>query len=144
MSRGGIIPISHSQDTAGPMARTVADAADAARRARRRRPAATPRGRGQRARGQPTTRASSIPTGCGARASAWRAPKYFGYSDATALAEEALEVLQGEGAILVDPANIRTAAQHDDAELDGAAATSSRPTSTPTSRARLERRRSRR
>jgi amidase len=27
VSRGGIIPISHSQDTAGPMARTVADAA---------------------------------------------------------------------------------------------------------------------
>jgi amidase len=27
VSRSGIIPISHSQDTAGPMARTVADAA---------------------------------------------------------------------------------------------------------------------
>jgi amidase len=27
VSRGGVIPISHSQDTAGPMARTVADAA---------------------------------------------------------------------------------------------------------------------
>ena len=27
VSRAGIIPISHSQDTAGPMARTVADAA---------------------------------------------------------------------------------------------------------------------
>ena len=27
VSRAGIIPISHTQDTAGPMARTVADAA---------------------------------------------------------------------------------------------------------------------
>ena len=27
MSRSGIIPIAHTQDTAGPMARTVADAA---------------------------------------------------------------------------------------------------------------------
>jgi amidase len=27
VSRGGIVPISHSQDTAGPMARTVRDAA---------------------------------------------------------------------------------------------------------------------
>ena len=39
VSRSGIVPIAHSQDTAGPMARTVADAADAARR---RWPAPTP------------------------------------------------------------------------------------------------------
>ncbi len=32
LSRSGIVPIAHSQDTAGPMTRTVADAARAARR----------------------------------------------------------------------------------------------------------------
>ena len=31
VSRAGIVPIAHSQDTAGPMARSVADAVDAAR-----------------------------------------------------------------------------------------------------------------
>ena len=39
VNRAGIIPIAHSQDTAGPMARTVADAAILLRRARRPRPA---------------------------------------------------------------------------------------------------------
>ena len=62
VSRSGIIPISVSQDTAGPMARTVADVAllltamagvDAGRSGRR---------RGRRARSPPTTRRSSRPT----------------------------------------------------------------------------------
>ena len=51
VSRSGIIPISHSQDTAGPMARTVADAAIAALgddRCRRGRSARRPQ-RGRRA-----------------------------------------------------------------------------------------------
>ena len=45
VSRAGIIPISHTQDTAGPMARTVARRGDPARRAGRRRPATTRRRR---------------------------------------------------------------------------------------------------
>ena len=63
VSRSGIIPISHSQDTAGPMARTVADAAAlltaiAGRRSRTTRPPPAAR---QHAR--PTTRAFLDPEG---------------------------------------------------------------------------------
>ena len=43
VSRAGIIPISHTQDTAGPLCRTVADAATLLRRARGRSIRATPR-----------------------------------------------------------------------------------------------------
>ena len=48
VSRTGIIPIAHSQDTAGPMARTVADAAALLNANGRRRPAG--RGHGRRRR----------------------------------------------------------------------------------------------
>jgi amidase len=45
--------------------------------------------------------------------------KFFGYSDATdRVAEDALELLRGEGAILIDPANVPHAGEYDDAELD--------------------------
>ncbi len=53
VSRAGIIPISHTQDTAGPMARTVADAAaaaDGARRGGSRAIRATAAGKGRAAR----------------------------------------------------------------------------------------------
>jgi len=54
----------------------------------------------------------------GARIGVARA-KFFGYSDVTdRLAEAALGVLRGEGAILVDPADIPHAGQYDDPELD--------------------------
>ena len=81
VSRAGIIPISHTQDTAGPMARTVADAARAARRAGRRRSArrrddrARPRTRGR------TTRRRLDPDALGARIGVAR-KRYFGYSAA--------------------------------------------------------------
>jgi amidase len=46
-------------------------------------------------------------------------PKYFGNHPATdALAEEALKLLKAEGAILVDPAPIATAAKIDEPELE--------------------------
>lgn len=116
VSRAGIIPISHSQDTAGPMARTVADAAlllsviagwDA---------------------DDPATavikdktaidyRTFLDPKGLkGARIGVAR--KYFGFSDPVdAMMETALNAMRSQGATLVDPADIETFGKFDDTEL---------------------------
>jgi amidase len=116
VSRSGIIPISHTQDTAGPMTRTVRDAAillgvlaapDDADPASRKpgRPAGVDFTRMLDARGLR-----------GARIGVPR-PVYFGYSpDTDALAEKALLVLKDAGAIVVDPAPIGTATSLDGPE----------------------------
>ncbi|MEO5588677.1 MAG: amidase, partial [Gemmatimonadaceae bacterium] len=118
VSRAGIIPIAHSQDTAGPMARTVTDAALllTAMAGVDPRDSATAAGR---------TRASSDYTRfldanalTGARIGVAR-EKFFGYSgDADRLVEEALAEMKRRGAIIVDPANIPTAAKFDDSEFE--------------------------
>src|SRR5213592_3277556 len=97
----GIIPIAHSQDTAGPMARTVADAAALLG-------ALTGREYG----------ASLNPAGLrGARIGVAR-KKFFGYSPETdALVEAAIDVLRREGAVIVDPADIPHGGEYDDSEL---------------------------
>ena len=88
----GIIPIAHSQDTAGPMARTVADAAALL---------------GALAARDYT--ASLDPAGLrGARIGVAR-KKVFGYSpEADALVEAAIDVLRRQGAVIVDPPTFRT------------------------------------
>ncbi|NVJ18831.1 amidase [Myxococcus sp. AM010] len=118
VSRAGIIPISHSQDTAGPMTRTVADAAallsvlvgvDPA-------DAATAASRGKAHADY--TRFLDVDGLKGARIGVPR-ERFFGYHPATdALVEEALALMKSRGAILVDPAPIPTAAQLDAPELD--------------------------
>jgi amidase len=118
VSRAGIIPISHTQDTAGPLCRTVADAAALLSALA----GADPR--------DPATAASSghvekdytaflKKDGIrGARIGVARA-KFFGYSDVTdKLADEAVEVLRREGAVVIDPADIPHAGEYDAAELD--------------------------
>ena len=118
VSRAGIIPISHTQDTAGPLCRTAADAAalltvlagvdprDTATAA-------------AKAHLQPDYTRFLDPNGLrGARIGIPRA-KFFGYSDVTdRLAEDALEVLRRNGAVLVDPADIPHAGEYDDDELE--------------------------
>ncbi len=96
----GIIPIAHNQDTAGPMARTVADAAvllDALT------------GRDY---------SSGLTGGLrGARIGVAR-KKVFGYSpDADALVAAAIDVMRREGAVIVDPAEIPHFGEYDDSEL---------------------------
>jgi amidase len=117
VSRSGIIPISHTQDTAGPMTRTVADAAillAAMTGVDERDPATAPSaGRAVDYRG--ALKADGLK---GARIGVAR-KRYFGYSPATdRLIEAALEDMKAAGAVLVDPADIPTAARLDDCELE--------------------------
>jgi amidase len=116
VSRSGIIPISHSQDGAGPMCRTVRDAAillgaltgvdpeDTA--------TAASAGKSQTDYAQYCDRNGLK----GARIGVAR--KYFGFSDTVdALMEQALAAMKQQGATLVDPADIETFGKFDDSEL---------------------------
>nr|MBA2564222.1 amidase [Gemmatimonadota bacterium] len=120
VSRVGILPIAHSQDTAGAMARTVTDAAvllavlagadqcDPATTAKRR-----PRGTDYTA----ALRADGLR---GARLGVAR-EGYFGYSEETdRLIEEAVAEMARLGAVIVDPADVPTAEElgSSPAELD--------------------------
>jgi amidase len=116
VSRSGIIPISHSQDGAGPMCRTVRDAAILL---------------GALTGADPDDSATAASVGkfqsdyarfcdpnglSGARIGVAR--KYFGFSDAVdALMEQSLDVLKKQGATIVDPADVETLGKFDDSEL---------------------------
>jgi amidase len=116
VSRAGIIPISHTQDGAGPMCRTLKDAAillgaltgvdpdDAATGA---------------SAGKSQTEYAQYcdPNGLkGARIGVAR--KYFGFNDAVdALMEQSIEMMKKQGATIVDPADIETLGKFDDTEL---------------------------
>lgn len=117
LSRAGIIPISHSQDTAGPMARTVADVAIllGALAGVDERDEATRESRGKAAADYTKF---LDPHGLkGARIGVAR-KKLFGYSPAAdQVTEAALTVLKEHGAILVDPADIETEGEMGDDEL---------------------------
>ena len=129
VSRSGIVPIAHSQDTAGPMARTVTDAMVllAALIGSDPDDAATTRGGGIGA--GPAGAGGSGPT-------RWSAPtldrdalrgarigvvrnRLFGYSAAAdAIAEAAIADMKARGAVIVDPANIPTLGKFDESEFD--------------------------
>ncbi|MCX7176292.1 MAG: amidase [Proteobacteria bacterium] len=117
ISRNGIIPIAHSQDTAGPMTRSVADAAllltalagiDA-------RDAATAESAGH---SHDYTRFLDVDGLRGARIGVVRS--YFGGRNdlVSAVVEEALRVLKAKGAILVDPVELPNATKYGQTELD--------------------------
>lgn len=117
VSRRGIVPISHTQDTAGPMARTVADAAALL---------------GVLAGVDPDDAATAAagghieadytkfldPNGLkGARIGVART-KFFGYSAVTdKLVQAAIDAMKQAGAVIVDPADIPHAGEYDDAEF---------------------------
>ena len=116
ISRAGIIPISHSQDTAGPMCRTVRDAAILL---------------GVLTGADPEDQATAASAGksqtnyeqyCdanglqGARIGVAR--KYFGFSDAVdALVEHSIDIMRKQGAVIVDPADIPTLGKFDGSEM---------------------------
>jgi amidase len=116
VSRAGIIPISHSQDGAGPMCRTVRDAAILLGALTGVDPedSATAPGAGKL---QTDYAQYCDPKGLkGARIGVVR--KYFGFNDAVdALMEESIDVMKREGATIVDPADIETLGKFDDTEL---------------------------
>jgi len=118
VSRSGIVPIAHSQDTAGPMARSVRDAAillGAMAGVDARDPATAVAKGHVEADYTGVLDANGLK---GARIGVVR-DHYFGYSPkADAIAEEALQALRDAGAVLVDPANIPTAGQWGDSEFE--------------------------
>jgi len=116
VSRSGIIPISHSQDTAGPMARTVRDVAIllGAMAGADPQDAATA---DSRAKLYPDYIRFLDPAGLkGARLGVVR--KYFGFNDAV---DQLMDSLLGEmkraGAEIIDPADIPTIGKFDESEL---------------------------
>jgi amidase len=116
ISRSGIIPISHSQDTAGPMCRCVADAAALLGVLTGTDP------------GDPATKESAGKSlkdytkfldkdGLkGARIGVAR--KFFGFNDRVdQLMNQAIDVMKQNGAVIVDPADIPNTGKYDDTEF---------------------------
>ncbi|HET7583715.1 MAG TPA: amidase [Gemmatimonadaceae bacterium] len=117
VSRTGIVPISHTQDTAGPMARTVADAA-ALLSALTGVDAADPATADSRSHAEADyTRFLDANGLRGARIGVAR-KRFFGFDpNVDRLAEEAIAAMKSAGAIIVDPADIETAGEFDDSEF---------------------------
>jgi len=112
VGRSGIIPIAHSQDTAGPMARTVGDAAAllSAMAGLDPRDRITNQGAGKAQRDY--TRFLDPDSMRGARIGVAR--NYFGFHDRVdVLMEEAIEVMKELGAVLVDPADIESRGKYE-------------------------------
>ena len=117
ISRSGIIPISHSQDTAGPMARTVSDAAvmlglltgldsgDEATSA------------AEDKKSEDYSRFLDADGLKGTRIGVAR--NFFGFNDMVdQLMEEAIKNMREKGAEIIDPANIETEKEIGDIEFD--------------------------
>ena len=117
VSRAGIIPISHSQDGAGPMTRTVKDAAMILG-ALTGTDARDPATRASQGNAQSDYTRFLDPDGLrGARIGVAR--KYFGFSEnVDALMNGLLDGMKQQGAVLIDPADIPTFGKFDDSEME--------------------------
>ncbi len=118
ISRVGIVPISHSQDTAGPMTRTVADAAVLLSVMGGTDPADSATRDSDAKRERDYTKFLDEHGLAGARLGVVR-ERLMGYSPATdRVMDAAIADLKRLGAVIVDPANIPTIGQFDDTELE--------------------------
>ncbi|HEY3579391.1 MAG TPA: amidase [Pyrinomonadaceae bacterium] len=117
VSRAGIIPISHSQDTAGPMARTVTDAAILLG-ALTGEDARDPMTR--ESRGKAATDYTKFLDRDGLRGMRIGvARKHFGFSDRVdKLIDDHIAAMKRLGAVFVDPADIPTTGKFDASEFD--------------------------
>jgi len=117
ISRAGIIPIAHSQDTAGPMTRTVRDAAIVL---------GALTGVDERDPLTMTSREHVHPDYTkfldadglkGARIGVAR--QYFGFNDRVdKLMNDAVDTIKRLGATIVDPTDMKTSGKYDDTETD--------------------------
>jgi amidase len=117
VSRSGIIPIAHSQDTAGPMARTVTDAAIllGAIAGVDPRDAITQESSGKSLTDY--TRFLDRNGLQGARIGVAR--RYFGFnSEVDRLANDAIEAMKRAGATIVDPVDLAPSKEYEDSELE--------------------------
>jgi amidase len=119
LSRSGIVPIAHSQDTAGPMTRSVADAAvllaamagadpdDSTTNVAARQSAPADYSKALDANGLKGARIGIV------------RDKLFGYSGAAdRLADAAIQTMKQQGAIIVDPVKIPTLGKFGDSEFE--------------------------
>lgn len=117
VSRAGIIPIAHSQDTAGPMARTVTDAAILLAALA----GVDPRDQATNAsRGKSFTDYTQFLNKDGLRGMRLGiARKHFGFNERVdKLMDDLLAEMKRLGAVLVDPADVPTTGKFDDSELE--------------------------
>lgn len=117
VSRAGIIPIAHSQDTAGPMARTVADAAAILGTLT----GIDPRDPETRnsARGSRTDYNKFLDSNGLKGVRLGIARKHFGFSDQVdKLMNDLLAEMKKQGAVMVDPSDIPTTGKFDGSELE--------------------------
>lgn len=116
VSRSGIIPISHSQDTAGPMCRCVADAAallGVLTGTDPRDPATN------ESNGKALTDYTKFLDKDGLKGTRIGvARKFFGFNDKVdQLMNQAIDVMKQNGAVIVDPADIPNVGKYDDTEF---------------------------
>ena len=117
-SRSGIIPIAHSQDTPGPMCRTVADAATLLAAMSGPDPS-DPATKEAGARGARGYEKFLDPKGLqGARIGVPRKVLFGQNAAADRIVERALEDMKKLGAVIVDPADIETANAFEKTELE--------------------------
>ncbi len=115
-SRSGIIPISHSQDTAGPMTRSVRDAAVLLGAAT----GVDPRDGATRASQEHShTDYTQFLDPAGLKGARIGVARSFSDFDPRVLAllDEAVVAMEAAGAVIVDPANLANAAWNDEAPL---------------------------
>ena len=117
VSRAGVVPISHSQDTAGPMARTVADAAAVLGALA----GVDPRDSATLAsRGKAHTDYTKFLDARGLRGARLGVVRHlFGYNEfVDKLADNAIAAMKAQGAVIVDPAEIETIKELGSGEFD--------------------------